>query len=158
MSLNLTESVFEEAALAWFDELGYVVKNGLDIAPGEPEAERESFSHVILTERLRERLITINPTIPATAIEDAIRQILNPNLPSLIQSNRQFHRWLRDGVKVEFQREGKTVGDFVRLLDFDNPDNNDWTAVNQFTVKGTHHARRPDIIVFINGLPIAVLD
>ncbi len=158
MSLNLTESVFEEAALAWFDELGYVVKNGLEVAPGESEAERESFSQVILTERLRERLTILNPAIPAAAIEDAIQQVLNPNLPSLIQSNRQFHRWLRDGVKVEFQRDGETVGDFVRLFDFDNPDNNDWTAINQFTVKGPHHTRRPDIIVFINGLPIALLE
>jgi type I restriction enzyme R subunit len=158
MSLTLTESVFEAAALAWFDELGYVVKNGMEIAPGELEAERESFSQVILTERLRERLTIINPAIPAAAIEDAIQQVLNPNLPSLIQSNRQFHRWLRDGVKVEFQREGETVGDFVRLFDFDNPDNNDWTAINQFTVKGPHHTRRPDIIIFINGLPIAVLE
>jgi type I restriction enzyme, R subunit len=109
MSLNLRESVFEEAALSWFDELGYVVRNGLEIAPGEPEAERESFTEVILEERLHERLTELNPSIPASAIVDAVWQIRNPNQPSLIQSNRQFHRWLRDGVKVEYLRDGETI-------------------------------------------------
>ncbi len=158
--MPIYESHFEEAALDWFAELGYRKISGYDIAPAPDGVapEREDYRQVILTGRLRSRLAAINPAIPAPAIEDAIRQILNPNLPSLIQSNRQFHRWLRDGVKVEFQRDGETVGDFVRLIDFDNPDNNDWAAINQFTVRGPHHTKRPDIIVFINGLPIAVLE
>jgi type I restriction enzyme R subunit len=158
MSLNLRESVFEEAALSWFDELGYVVKNGLEIAPGEPDAERESYAEVILEERLRERLTALNPSVPVSAIEDAVWQILNPNQPTVIQANRQFHRWLRDGVRVEYLRDSETVGDFVRLIDFENPDNNDWAAINQFTIKGPHHTKRPDILVFLNGLPIAVLE
>jgi type I restriction enzyme R subunit len=158
MALNLTESVFEEAVIEWFDELGYVVRNGLEIAPDEPGAERVSYSQVILTERLRSQLVLLNPSIPVNAIEDAIQQITNLNFPSLVQSNRQFHRCLRDGVKVEFQRDGETIADFVRLFDFDNPENNDWLVVNQFSIKGPHHTRRPDIIVFINGLPIAVLE
>lgn len=92
------------------------------------------------------------------AIEDAVRQVLNPNLPSLIQANHQFHRWLRDGVPVEFQRDGETVGDRVQLIEFENPDSNEWLAVNQFTVQGPHHTKRPDIIIFLNGLPIAVVE
>lgn len=111
-----------------------------------------------MVDRLRERLQIINPTIPAAAIEDAIHQVVNPNLPSLLQANQQFHRWLRDGVKVEYQKDGETIGDFVRLLDFDNPDNNDWAAINQFTIKGPHNTKRPDILVFVNGLPLGVLE
>ena len=154
------ESHFEEAALDWFAELGYQKISGYDIAPAPDGSapERENYRQVILIDRLRERLTIINPDIPSSAIEDAIRQILNSNLPSLIQANRQFHRWLRDGVQVEFQREGETAGDFVRLMDFDHPGNNDWAAINQFTIRGPHYTKRPDIIVFINGLPMAVLE
>ena len=154
------ESHFEEAALDWFVELGYQRVSGYDIAPAPDGSapEREHYRQVVLTGRLRERLCLINPTIPVAAIEDAIQHILNPNLPSLLQANRQFHRWLRDGVKVEYQLEGETVGDFVRLLDFEHPDNNDWAAVQQFTIKGPGHKKRPDIIVFVNGLPLAVLE
>jgi len=158
MASILTESILEEAVLAWFDELGYVVRNGLEFAPDEPGSERSSYSQVILTERLRSQLITINPSIPPSAIEDAIRQLVSPNLPSLIQSNRQFHRLLRDGVRVEFQRDGESVGDRVMLVDFADPDNNDWAAINQFTIHGPNHTRRPDIIIFLNGLPLAVLE
>lgn len=87
-----------------------------------------------------------------------MRQVLTPNLPTLIQINRQFHRWLRDGVKVQYQKNGETVGDQVRLIDFTNPMANDWLAVNQFTIKGPNHTKRPDIILFVNGLPFAVLE
>ena len=112
------ESHFEEAALDWFADLGYQKISGYDIAPAPDGStpERANYRQVILVDRLRERLRSINPTIPAAAIEDAINHILNPNLPSLLQANRQFHRWLRDGVKVEYQHDGETVGDFVRLL------------------------------------------
>lgn len=158
--MSITESTLEEAALKWFGELGYQSISGYDIAPPPDGAtpERENYRQVILVERLRSQLIGINQSITPSAIEDAIRQILSPNLPSLIQANRQFHRWLRDGVPVEFQQDGQTTGDRVRLFDFENPDNNDWAAINQFTVRGPHHTRRPDIIVFLNGLPIAVLE
>jgi len=154
----ITESNFEEASLQWFRELGYQVLCGYDIAPDGETPERESYRQIILTERLRQQLQLINPSIPLGAIEDAISQILNPNLPSLIQSNKQFHRWLRDGVKVEFQRDGETVGDYVHLIDFKDIENNDWAAINQYTIKGPQYEKRPDIIVFLNGLPIAVLE
>jgi type I restriction enzyme, R subunit len=154
------ESHFEEAALDWFAELGYQKVSGYDIAP-VPDGvtpERANYKQVLLVERLRAQIAKLNPGIPPVALADALRQILNPNQPSLIQANRQFHRWLRDGVRVEYLRDGETIGDFVRLVDFDNPDNNDWAAINQFTIKGPHHTKRPDILVFLNGLPIAVLE
>jgi type I restriction enzyme, R subunit len=156
--MRINESVFEETVLTWFDELGYVVKNGFDIAPNTPEAERKDYRQVILLERLRSKLTTLNPRIPALAIEDAMTQITRPNFPSLLQSNRAFHRLLRDGVKVEFQSDGETQADFVRIFDFDEIENNEFLAINQFSVKGAKHTKRPDIIIFINSLPIAVIE
>lgn len=158
--MSITESILEEAALKWFSDLGYQSISGYDIAPAPDGVtpERDNYRQVVLVDRLRAQLTGINQSIPSSAIEDAVRQLVNPNLPSLIQANRQFHRWLRDGVPVEFQQGAETVGDRVRLFDFENPDNNDWAAINQFTVRGPQHTRRPDVIVFINGLPIAVLE
>ncbi|HMY74931.1 MAG TPA: type I restriction endonuclease subunit R, partial [Blastocatellia bacterium] len=154
------ESHFEEAALDWFADLGYQKISGYDIAPAPDGVtpERDSYKQVVLVEWLRERLTAFNPTMPTSAIADAMHQLLNPNQPTVMQANRQFHRRLRDGVKVEYLRDGETVGDFVRLVDFENPDNNDWAAINQFSIRGPHHTKRPDIIVFLNGLPIAVLE
>ncbi|MDT7806328.1 MAG: type restriction enzyme subunit [Acidobacteriota bacterium] len=158
--MTIREDHLEQAALRWFAELGYQTLSGYDIAPAPDGTapERENYRQVILAGRLRSQLVALNPDIPLTAIDDAVRQLLSPNTPTLIQANRQFHRFLREGVPVEFQRDGETVGDRVRLFDFDNPDNNDWAAINQFTIRGAQHTRRPDVIVFINGLPIAVLE
>lgn len=152
------ESVLEQAVLTWFDELGYIVRNGLGFSPEEQDPERKSYTETILTERLREQLAIINPTIPQIAIDDAIQQVLTPNIPSQIQANRQFHRWLRDGVLVEFVRNSETVGDYVKLLDFDTVSNNEFLAINQFTIQGPKHTRRPDVVIFLNGLPIAVIE
>jgi type I restriction enzyme R subunit len=158
--MTITEDQLEQKTIAWLRELGFSYAYGPDIAPA-PEGtapEREDYRQVILAGRLRAQLETINPTLPLSAIEDAVRQVLTPNLPTLIQINRQFHRWLRDGVKVQYQRDGETVGDQVRLIDFTNPMANDWLAVNQFTIKGPNHTKRPDIILFVNGLPFVVLE
>src|SRR5579884_25380 len=157
---HITEDQLEQAALGWFRELGYQLAFGPDIAP-PPDGvapERDNYRQTILMERLRTRLQIINPAIPAVAIDDAINQILTPNLPTTIQINRQFHRWLRDGVNVQYQQNDETVGDQVFLADFSNPSNNDWLVVNQFSIQGPQHTRRPDIIVFLNGLPVAVLE
>jgi type I restriction enzyme R subunit len=107
---------------------------------------------------LRNKLEEFNPNIPSAAIEDAIAQITRPNFPSLIQNNREFHRQLRDGVKVQFQEDGETKADFVKIIDFGRVDNNEFLAVNQFSIKGAKSTKRPDTIIFINGLPIAVLE
>ena len=157
MSL-IDENMAEQATLDWFEELGYERVFGPDIAPDGPEQERESYKHIVLTDRLLTVLTRINPHIPAAILEDAARQVIHGNAVGLMQANRQFHRWLTDGVPVEINRDGETLGDRVKLLDFANPDNNEWLAVNQFSIEGPKHTRRPDIVVFVNGLPLAVIE
>ncbi len=153
------ESTVEEAALSWFDELGYQIRHGSQIAPGEAAAERDSFGDVVLVGRLRDAIDRFNPNIPAETRDEALRKVLRPDSPSLVGTNRAFHRMLRDGVEVEYQRDdGSIAGDGVRLIDFDHPTNNDWLVVNQFTVIEGQHNRRPDIVVFINGLPLSVIE
>ena len=156
--MKITEEQFENHLLAILGELGYVYENGYEIAPDALRAERKDYREVVLVGRLREKLTALNPNIPAAAIEDAIAQITRPNFPSLIQNNREFHRQLRDGVKVAFQEGDETIADFVRLFDFENVGANEFLAVNQFTIRGPRSTKRPDIIIFINGLPIAVLE
>ena len=157
--LPLNESAVENATLSWFGELGYAVEHGPDIAPGEAAAERDSFGDVVLAGRLREAIDRLNPDIPQEAREEALRKVLRAESPSLVGNNRKFHQMLRDGVEVEYKRDdGSIAGDRVRLVDFDDADNNDWLAVNQFTVIEGQHNRRPDIVVFVNGLPLAVIE
>ena len=155
----ITESVVEEAALEWLNEMDYTILCGPDIAPGELLAERDSYEQVILTGRLRQAIDQLNPGIPAEAREEAFRKLTIPQGPSLVANNRAFHRFLTDGVDVEFQgEEGRVINDKVWLFDFDDPGNNDWLAVNQFTVIEDEHNRRPDIVIFINGLPLVVIE
>ncbi len=157
--MTLTESIVEEAALTWFGELGYTVGHGAQVAPGEAEAERDSFGEVVLVARLREALFRINPAIPEDAREEAFRKVLRIATPSLIQTNRAFHRMLRDGVDVEYARpDGSTKHDKAWLVDFSKVERNDWFAVNQFTVIEGQHNRRPDIVVFVNGLPLTLIE
>ena len=157
--MSLNESIVEDAALSWFEELGYSIGHGPHMAPGEPAAERESFSDVVLAGRLREAIWRLNPAIPEEAREDALRKVLRIGTPSLTQTNRNFHAMLRDGVPVEYRRaDGSIAGDHAQLLDFNIAKNNDWLAVNQFTVIESQNNRRPDIVVFVNGLPLAVLE
>jgi type I restriction enzyme R subunit len=157
--MNVNESLVEDATLAWFRELSYTVSHGPHMAPGEPAAERDTFGDVVLPGRLREAIRRLNPTIPEDAREDALRKVLRVGTPSLTQSNRHFHAMLRDGVPVEYQRaDGGIAGDQVWLVDFDDARKNDWLAVNQFTVIEGQHNRRPDIVVFVNGLPLAVIE
>ena len=153
------ESVVEEAALEWLDGLGYAVKHGPDIAPDEPESERADYGQVVLVGRLRDALTALNPELPSEALDDAFRKVTALDNPALVAKNRVFHRMLVDGVEVEYRRpDGSIAGDRARLVDFDDLDANDWLAVNQFTVIESPHNRRPDIVVFVNGLPLAVVE
>src|SRR3990172_6627182 len=153
------ESTVEQAAIDWFTELDWNTLHGSVIAPHEPQAERQSYQDVILSQRLYDAIALLNPGIPDNAIQDAFRKVTHPDSPSLIANNRTLHRWLVDGVEVEYRRtDGSIAGDRVQLFDFDNPDNNDWLVVNQFTVVEGHHNRRPDVVVFINGLPLTVIE
>jgi type I restriction enzyme R subunit len=157
--MSLNESVVEDAALEWFGELGYTVEHGPHVAPGEPAAERDSFGDVVLAGRLREAIERLNPAIPEEGREEAFRKLLRVATPSLTQTNRAFHRMLRDGVPVEYPRpDGSIAGDHVRLVDFADVGANDWLAVNQFTVIEGQHNRRPDIVVFVNGLPLGLIE
>ncbi|MFN0075957.1 MAG: type I restriction endonuclease subunit R, partial [Prosthecobacter sp.] len=156
---TLNESIVEDAALEWFGELGYAVGHGPHLAPGEPAAERDSFSEVVLVGRLREAIRRLNPAIPEEAREEALRKVLRVGTPSLTQTNRAFHRMLRDGVPVEYPRpDGSIKGDQVWLVDFDDVRANDWFVVNQFTVIEGQNNRRPDIVVFVNGLPLGLIE
>ncbi len=157
---RFTESIVEEAALEWLEGMGYSTAHGPDIAHDGESSERASYDQVVLTERLHNSLTNINPEIPDEAIEDAIKKITTTESPTLIQNNERFHRLLTDGVDVEYRREDGTLkGDKVQLFDFNDPDKNDWLAVNQFTVQEPRgQARRPDVVVFVNGIPLVVIE
>jgi len=152
------ESTVEDAALEIFSGLGYTIVHGPDIAPGELFAERASYSDVLLIKRLKEALTGINPKIPTEAIEDAVRKLLSVAAPNLEESNRRFHRFLTDGVPVEYRAKDRVVHDEVQLFDFKNPANNEWLAINQFTVIEDRNNRRPDVLIFVNGLPLGVIE
>ena len=154
----LTESLVEEAALDWFRSLGYNVVSGPDMPPG-PLALRESYAEVVFPSAVRGALARLNPDLPAEALEDAWRRLTRPEGSTLETRNRAFHRMTVDGVTVEYRDGGGAVrGAQTRVLDFDNPAKNDWLAVNQFTVVESKHERRPDIVLFVNGLPLAVIE
>lgn len=154
----IDENMVEQIALDWFSELGYERVFGPDIAPDGPDQERTTYKQVVLTDRLFTSLAKINPNIPSPVIEEAVRQLLHGNKVGLMSANHQFHQWLTDGIPVEINKDGETLGDFVRLIDFSHPDKNEWLVVNQYSVEGPKHTRRPDIVVFINGLPMAVIE
>jgi type I restriction enzyme R subunit len=155
----LTESLVEEATLSWLSSLGYSSIFGPDIAPDEPAAERESFLEVLLIRRLGDALGRLNPAMPSDALEEALRKVSRSESPSLLANNRAFHKMLIDGVSVEYQRkDGSIAGDHARLMDFENPENNEFLAANQFTVIEGQQNRRPDIVIFVNGLPLAVIE
>ena len=154
-----TESVVEEAALAWLEQVGWKIAHGPEIAPDMPMAERLDYGEVVLAGRLREALARLNPALPADALEESFRKITRPEGSELIQHNRALHRLLVNGVTVEYRTpEGELRGAQARVIDFDAVGGNDWVAVNQFTVVENRHNRRPDVVLFVNGLPLGVLE
>ena len=127
--VQLNEQIVEDAALSWFKGLQYAVAHAPHLAPGEIATERGSFADVLLVGRLRGAIARLNYAIPGDAREEALRKVLRHDAPSLVGNNRAFHRMLRDGVSVEYRRDdGSIAGDHVRLIDFENPDANDWLA------------------------------
>ncbi len=154
----MTEDQLEQETLAWLQEVGYTHLYGPDIAYDGARPERADYRHVQLAFRLREAIHKLNLDIPVAAREDALKQILDLGIPSLLSANRHFHKLLVGGVPVQYQRDGETRGDFVRLIDWAHPERNEWLAVNQFSIKGPHHTRRPDIILFVNGLPLVLIE
>ena len=155
----LPESVVEEAALEWLAGLGYTVAHGPDIGPEGLEQERGSYDEVLLAGRLRKALARLNPHLSAETLEDVLRKVRQAETPSLIEENRRLHRYLVEGVPLEVARDdGSVGGDTARLIDFTDADANDWLAVNQFTVIEGQNNRRPDVVLFVNGLPLAVIE
>lgn len=154
----MTEDQLERETLGWLAEVGYARLYGPDISPDGPEQERDDYRHVLLVERLRNSIARLNPDIPLVTREDALQQVRDLGNPVQLAANRHFHKLLVGGVPVQYQKDGETRGDFVRLIDWETPANNEWVAINQFSIKGPHHTRRPDIILFVNGLPLVLLE
>lgn len=156
-----TESDLENAALEWFEELGYAIVFGPNIAQDGESPERKSYQEIVLEDRLRNAVAKINSKIPKEAQEDAVKKVLNVaySNSSLLEVNHSFHKMLVEGIDVEYQRaDGTIAGDKVYLIDLKNIDDNDWAVVNQYTVIEDNHNRRPDVVIFINGLPLAVFE
>jgi len=154
----MTEDQLEKEALEWLGELGYTHLYGPDIAHDGDNPERESYRDVLLSMRLRSAIARLNPQVPLAAREDALRQVLELGVPVQLSANRLFHRLLVGGVPVQYQKDGETRGDFVRLIDWADVRANEWLAINQFSIQGSKHTRRPDIILFVNGLPLVLLE
>ncbi|MBP6497331.1 MAG: type I restriction endonuclease subunit R [Campylobacteraceae bacterium] len=154
----INEEQVEQLAIEWFKELGYEYFLGVDIAPESENPQRSSYQEVLLQKRLHVSLCKLNPTLPQSAIDEAIHLLKKPQNVTLIQNNRDFHQMLLQGVSVEIKKDEESRGDVVKLIDFENPKNNDFVIVNQFTIKGTKGNRRPDVVVFINGLPVSVIE
>ncbi|CUI27735.1 type I restriction endonuclease subunit R [Cognatishimia activa] len=155
----ITEDQLEQLCLDWFQSIGYDYICGYDIAPDGPTPERTDYRQIVLHDRLLNRLEVINPQIPPETLEQVVLQVEKPETPILIKNNKAFHQSLLEGVKVTFKdASGDEKTDYVRLIDFDRVGNNQFLVVNQYTIVGTKGNRRPDVIVFINGLPISVLE
>lgn len=154
----MTEDQLEQETLTWLADVGYNPIYGPVIAVDGDTPERSNYAQVVLVERLRNAINRLNPLIPQVAREDALQQALNLDTPVLLAANRAFHRLLINGVPVQYQKDGETRGDFVRLIDFANVTANEWLAINQFSIKGAKYTRRPDIILFVNGLPLVLME
>lgn len=154
----ITEDHVELQSIEWFKDLGYDYACGYDIAPDGETPERADYRSVTLKDRVLSSLKRLNPEIPQSAIDAAFAQLINPNIPALMSCNRQVHSWITKGVKVTYHEGNQEVGRQLKVIDFENPENNDWLVVNQFTIHGVKQNRRPDVLVFLNGLPLGVIE
>lgn len=155
---TLTESKIEEFAIGLFEQLGYSYFYGPDIAPDGVCPKRASFEEVVMTENLRSAVYRINPKLSQEVCDEAVSKVLRIASPDLLANNEAFHRMLTEGIPVSVHKDGSERGELVWLVDFDNPQNNDFTVVNQFTVIENNHNKRPDVILFVNGLPLVVIE
>ena len=156
---TITENDVEQAALSWLADLGWQVLYGPDIAPDGLYPERASYDDVVLQQRLRDALAELNPELPLSALDDALRRLTHPEGSNLEVRNRSFHRMLVEGVTVEYRvSPAETRSVQPQVVDFDNPANNDWLAVDQVTVTENQNQRRPDVVLFVNGLPLGIIE
>ena len=154
----ITEDHLEQQCCEWFTELGYTHVFAPQLDSDGTSPERTDFRQVILTGRLRSALQRLNPEVPASTIESAVLQLANPNVPGLLASNRNFHRWMTQGLPITYMDGNQQVGIRLKVIGFDDPASNDWLVVNQMAIQGTKHNRRPDVVVYLNGLPLAVIE
>ena len=157
MSKLITESEVEELALKILKDLGYSIINGPDISPDGNNEER-TYQDVILVNRLRESINKLNPNIPKEAREEAIKKVIRTESQNLTANNQHFHNMLVNGVNVEYRKGERIINDIVWLFDFKNIKNNEFLAINQFTIIEEHNNRRPDILLFINGIPLVIIE
>lgn len=154
----MTENEIEKLAIALLEHQGYTYINGVQLAPDTPDSERTTFEEVVLKQRLENAVRRINPTIPLDAQQDAVKQILRIASPDVLSNNETFHRLLTEGIPVTKRVDGQVRGDRVFLIDFENPLHNEFLVVNQFTIVENGVNKRPDIILFVNGLPLVVIE
>lgn len=154
----MTESLVEEYAIQLLTKLGYSYLYGPDIAPDSSAPERSSFSEVLLSERIKSAIKRLNPSLPVSTHESAFKEIQRINSPDLIANNEAFHRMLTEGIPVAYTKHGHERGDRIWLVDFEHPENNEFLVVNQFTIIENQANKRPDVILFVNGLPLVVIE
>jgi type I restriction enzyme R subunit len=153
----ISEDHIEQVVIEEFIDLGYQYINGVEISPEGLYKERE-YNEVVLKNRLQEAIAKINPKVPYEAQEEALRKVLRSDSPELFQNNYQYHKYLTEGIDVEYRKGDRIAGDKVWLIDYENPNNNEFLVVNQFTVIEGNTNKRPDLILFINGLPLVVIE
>jgi len=158
MQKTITESELEEHTLDILENLGYKVINGYDISPDGKKPERKTYQEVVLIERLKKAVEKLNKNIPESARDEAVRKSLRVFIQNQIIDNQQFHKLLTEGVPVEFRKKDRLVGDYVKLIDFDKPEKNEFLAINQFTIIEEKYNRRPDVLLFVNGLPLVLFE
>jgi type I restriction enzyme R subunit len=155
----LSEAEVESALLDQLRALDYHIEREEDIGPDGRRPERESHDEVVLKKRLEDAVARLNPGLPLEARQDAVRKVTQSELPSLLEENRRLHKLLTEGVDVEYYADdGTLTAGKVALIDFERPEQNDWLAVSQFVVINGQNNRRPDVVVFVNGLPLAVIE
>lgn len=154
----INEDQLEKLALSWFQDNGYQYLNGKDIAPESDSPYRSSFTEVLLEKEVLLALETLNSHIPPSKLEEVVKLLKNPEAGSTIQQNKAFHYQLIRGIEVEFEKDGEKEKDKVFLIDFKNPERNRFLVVNQFSIIGPKYTRRPDLVVFVNGLPISIIE
>lgn len=153
----ISEDNIEQVIIQEFIELGYQYINGTDISPDGSMPERE-YNEVVLKNRLQEAIVKLNPTVPYEAQEEALRKVLRSDSPELFQNNYQFHKYITEGIDVEYRKADRIAGDKVWLIDYESPSNNEFLVINQFTVIEGNTNKRPDVILFVNGLPLVVIE
>lgn len=155
----LSEAEVEQALLAQLRDLGYQLASDEEMGPDGKQPERESYSDVVLKKRFEAAVARLNPGLPQEARQDAVRRVMQSELPSLLEENRRLHKLMTEGVDVEYYADdGTLTAGKVALIDFEKPERNDWLAVSQFAVVGGQNKRRPDVVVFVNGLPLGVIE